>query len=82
MHHDLISRVLWRRAAVLRLFEHLFYLLFNCAWVKLVSLNNMWKLSINIELVVFIDNLRVKLRDGNLILADINNAMLIWYFLI
>lgn len=55
--------------------EHVFDLLLDGLRIKLVSLDNVWQHPLNVELVVFLDDSRVELRDSNLVLADKDDAM-------
>ena len=57
--------------------QHILDILLASLWIEMVGLNDMWQLTIHIELVVLIYHLLLELGDSNVILAHIYKAPLI-----
>lgn len=57
--------------------EDIFDLLFDGIWVEFVCLNYVGKLSFYIKLVELLDDVFVKLRDSDFILANVDNTVLL-----
>ena len=45
-------------------------MLFDGFWIKLISLYDMRQLTLDVQLVILFNDVRVKLWNGNLVLAD------------
>ena len=57
--------------------EDIFDLFFDCIWVEFIRFNYMRKLSFYIKLVELLDDVFVKLRDSDFILANVDNTVLL-----
>lgn len=57
--------------------EDIFDLFFDGIWVEFIRLNYMRKLSFYIQLVELLDDVFVKLRDSDFVLANVDNTVLL-----
>ena len=63
---------------VLHFFKHLLDLLLYSFCIKLISLNYMRQFTLDVQLIELFDDIWIKLRDSNFILANVDDAVRVW----